>query len=325
MRAWICGLLTLLIAAPVSAAGLNRHHLPEATRWVIHVDVDAGWKTRGGEQCQKSEKAQAAIKKVQEKTGIDLGKDLHGLTVFGTTFAPHTGVLVAYVDVDRERIAGLLKQKPGYESSKHGPHVVHKFTEHKGKPFEHTVHACLHSDGVHVFGRHLEEVTAAIDQLDGKTKSLAGSDSPLVQDVTAGTTILARAVGLADAKLDTRARSLKQLKQLSITLGEHEGQSFAKATAVAVSGEVAQQLKSVAEGFKALALLRAGDNADAKKLIESGSLTVVDQTISLDWKASAELVQQVLKKEAEKHRAQWQKHREQWQKKGEKKPEAGEK
>ncbi|NUQ66000.1 MAG: hypothetical protein HUU20_26365, partial [Pirellulales bacterium] len=155
-----------------------------------------------------------------------------------------------------------------------------------------------------VFGSGADEVINALDVLSGKEKSLAGSQSPLAAEVPAGTTFLARATGLAGAKLPAKSPALKKTEQIAIAMGEHDGHGFFQGKLVAADQQTAQQVKDVVEGGRAMVMLQHGEDPDAKALLEALKVDVSDNTVSVEVRVPVDRIWQAAKKartEMEKH------------------------
>jgi hypothetical protein len=114
-------------------------------------------------------------------------------------------VVILRAQVDQPYLVEKVQGAPGYKSSTHDSYTLHTWIHNRGKRHEHQVTGCFHAPTELVFGRTEGEVSAALDVLDGKSPNLAGSDSSLAAEIPAGTSIVARVSGLADANLPTKS------------------------------------------------------------------------------------------------------------------------
>ena len=320
----VAAALVLGLAAVVQAEPLNLKQVPADAKWVAHMDVDAIRAStvaqKAYKQCHdKCEDADEKLAKLREKLGMDPTTDLHGITFYGTQIKKEKGVVIVQAEVDQKHLVAKAKKAPDYSSSKHKSYKLHTWTHRKGKEHEHSVTGCFHKPTVIVFGRTADEVTAALDVLDGKSPALAGSDSQLAAEIPAGTVLLARAVGLADADLPSKSPLAKECESLCLAIGEHDGEVFAKGKLVTKSEDVAKQLKEVAEGFRALGALKHAGDADAVKILDSFKVTVDGKAVAIEMQAGADAVWEHAQKMREKMRekmgdkdwkSHWKKHRE---------------
>src|SRR3974390_2266112 len=104
---------TLLIAGVClgTATGwgsdLRRADLAADPAWVLHLDVDRLRTSAVGEhilsEMDKPE-AQAKLAALQAVLNFDLRKQLHAVTVYGSSSKPEDGVLMLYGDFDADRL-----------------------------------------------------------------------------------------------------------------------------------------------------------------------------------------------------------------------------
>jgi Spy/CpxP family protein refolding chaperone len=290
------------LAAVSTAEPLNPKDVPAKANWVAHVDVDAMRdslvvKNAWQKLVAAHKDAEKHVDKLRDATGMDLRSDLHGITAFGPQAGQHTGVLIVHAKFDSKLLLEKAAKAPDHKVVKYGSHDLHSWTDkHHGKP--HTALGVIYQPDVLVFSDCIDQLKAAVDVLDGKSPALAG-DSPLARRVPAGATVLFRAIGLAQANLG-KCPFAKQLDSIRVTAGENNGQSFFRARVAVVSEEVANQMKAVVEGGKALALLRAGSDEQAKKIIDGLKISVQDKSLALQFSAPAGDIWQMIQKQAKR-------------------------
>jgi hypothetical protein len=285
----------LCIAGSARAEPLNLNQVAEDSKWVAHLDVDA---MRTSSVVQKAHEmikknhpeAVQHLARVREMWKFNPCTDLHGITICGSQLKRHTGVAIVHAKVDQQVVLEKAKQAPEHRVSTYGSHELHTWIHAKGTKMERAMTGTLYKPDVLVFGGSTADVMAALDVLDGKKPSLAGKSSPLAGPVSPGTIFTARAVGLADADLPCKSPLVKQIESLSLAIGENQNESFIESKIAAKQADVAEQLKSVIEGGRAMALLMHGDDAEAAKLLNAVKVTAADKVVSVDWKAPADAV-----------------------------------
>lgn len=298
-RLVLCLLVTLGGAVPVLAAGPNRHDVAADAKGLLHIDVDAARQTILGRRCQeratKDVRVQAMAAMVEGMSGFNPLKSLHGITVYSKG-SPKTGVLVIRADYDKDKVAALLKKMSCCKLEDRGGRATITAT-HKHHGREHTAHLVLLKNDVAVAGCDLVAVTAACDVIEGKAATLAGSKSPLAADAQKGAVLIARAIDI-----DTCPHpALKQFKQFSLSIGEVDGNSYYQLAVQARDADVVAKLKTVAEGGLALAQLQHGHDPDRALLIKGTKIAAAENQLSVEWKASTDLLIRV----GEKMRDQW--------------------
>ena len=157
-----------------------------------------------------------------------------------------------------------------------------------GKRHEHAMAGTFAKPNLILLAPAADIVKAVLDTFDGKSPNLAGSKSPLAAPVAGGTIILARAVGLADAKLPMKSPLVTKSDTFSFAFGESSGQSLADATLVMKSPEDAQRVKTIVDGGRAMLELQHGDNAEAMKMLNKAKVTLAGNALKLEFRAPAD-------------------------------------
>jgi len=125
-----------LVAA--KAAPLDPSDIAAGAKWFVHVDFDAARASKVGERIHeealKHEQVKTALAKIQNELGLDLEKDLHGATLYGTSFTPHNGVLIVFATADKAKFMAHLKAKPDFMALKteDGERTLYTWTEKMG-------------------------------------------------------------------------------------------------------------------------------------------------------------------------------------------------
>ena len=311
MRVWAFSVAILLgWAGAAQAAPIEFKDIPADAKWLAHVDVDAMRNSTLTERIyhfvmQQRPEAEGHFQKVEEISGMDPRQDLHSLTFYGTSFAENQGVLIVKAGFDRARMEDKAREAPDHEVTKHGEYKIHTWTHQKGKKRERKLAGAFFKADVLVVASSSDELKQALGVLAGKGDSLSGQESALTADVPAGTTFLARAVGMAEVNLPVKSPALKKTEQISIAMGEHEGQGFYQSHLVAEDEATARQVKEIIEGGRAMVAIQHGDDPDAKALLDALKVDLSNNTVSAAIQAPVDRIWQVAKKaraEMEKHR-----------------------
>jgi len=272
------------------AAALVPSDVASAAKWMVHIDFDAARSSKIGEhaitQARENEKVQKGLEKMHDELGMDLQKDLHGATLYGTDFTQHTGVLIVYAVADKEKVVGFLKTRPDFAESKDGEHEMYSWTENMGKGEKYTVWASFPKSGVGVVADSDENVKSALKVLGGEG-GLATS-SPLLADAPKGTIVRGAVVGLTEAKLPTPMPLAKQIDDVNLALGESDGELFLHVKVGTTAPEAAKQLKSTIDGFVNLGAMQSGDKPELQNLLKAVKTDVQGKELTFDWTASSE-------------------------------------
>ena len=310
--------LLLGFCVQTQAAPLVLKHVPANAKWLAHVDVDA---LRSSTVVQKMWKktlethknAETHLGMVTTFLGMDPRSDLYGMTFFGNEIGKHTGTLIVHAKLDQKRLMGMAQAVPGQSTTKYGDYEVFSFV-HKHHNHSQTVAGTFFKSDWLVLSSSVEELQAALDVLEGKSGSVP-EGAALAGRVPPGTTVLFRIAGVAAADLPCKCAVAKKIDSFRFVTGEDNGQSFFRARTVTTDAEVANQLKAVVEGGRAVALLHCGEDQAGKKLVNPLTAKVEEKTLTVLWKAPANDVWDMIEKQVKilqefhaRHRAAHHRH-----------------
>jgi hypothetical protein len=300
----------IALAAVLGLAALGRAEPVELkqvaadAKWLVHVDVDA---MRASIVVQKAyckcmevhKDAQKHFDKVQETLGLDLKKDLHGITVYGKDLDKHHGVLIVHADVNQKLLLEKAQKAPDHKVAKCGSYEIHSWTQKHGKESR-TVYGTFFKPNVLVFAGCASAIHAALDVLDGKSPGITDQKSPLAGRLPPGATLIIRASAIGP---QIKCPILKEADSFRVTLGENQGESFYRARLTMKSSEAADQVKAVVEGFRAMVGLARGSDAETMKLVNALKVTTQDKAVRIAWSAPAEEVWTAIEKASKEIRA----------------------
>ena len=126
--------------AAARAEPLNLAQVPADAKWVGHVDVDAVWASTVVKKAWKKglelrKDAQARLDKLRERIGMDITKDVHGLTAYGKEPGKETGVLIVHAKLDQKFLLDKAEKAPDHKVEKFESYDLHSWT---AKHHEHT-------------------------------------------------------------------------------------------------------------------------------------------------------------------------------------------
>ena len=280
--------LVLMVAAAAQAAPFQSKDIAADSKWVIHVDVDAIRDNyivkKAFETCPQLKDAGKHFDKIREKIGIDLRKDLHGITLYGPDADHKHAVAIVYAAVDQKLLLEKAEKASDHKVRKHGDVEIHSWSMKHGSKSDTAAGAFYKNDAL-VFAANAEGVGKAIDVMDGSAKGITELGSPLGGRAIPGATVIIRAF---DFPSDEHCAILKQAKSIRVAMGENNGKSFYRVRMIMKNSESAEQIKTIADGFKAMASLRFSGEADMMKMVNGLKATVTDGTLNVRWEAPVE-------------------------------------
>ncbi len=296
-RLLACAAMALIwVAGGICRAGtLDPGTVAADAKWLVHLDFDALRESKVAQHSREAILTRPRVKeilaKVQEATGMELEKDLHGLTAYGNGFKPRSGVVIAYAHIDPDKLVALMKTRPDFKTTTDDDLELYSWTEGNGDRKHEVVVAFPKKDRVAVIAGSAEQVKRAIAVL--RSGGLTNS-SPLVGDAPQGTILRASVMGVGDAELPVKIDMLKKIDRISLAAGENDGTDFDHIRVTTTDDDTAKQLKSIADGIKAMIDLRLDKEPDLKKTVDATKIAQSDKTVSIDWSGSADSVIQMM-------------------------------
>jgi hypothetical protein len=296
--------LLIGVGTPAFAAPLDGNQVAADAKWVAHIDLDAAKTATLAEKVLSwwlsNELVRQQLAAVKMHTGVDLVRDLHGVTFYGSRLAQNTGVVIVHANFDANRLLRIVRGKPDYNATRFDNHTLHTWTERKDTSDKHTVTGCVFAPELLIVGRDSAEVKAALDVLDGKSAALAGSDSPLAGEVPEGAIVVAGVTGVPEAGVPFKSPIVNQSEFIWVALGEQDGEVFGQLKFVAKSDEAAEQVEDILRGLRAMALLQLGSDKEARKIIARLTVARSQRTVHVEWRGAAAGVWRLLEQELKK-------------------------
>ncbi len=305
-----------LMASLVHAAPFDAKTIGADSKWVIHVDVDAIRDSqivkKAFETCPMLKQSGIVFDKIREKIGVDLRKDLHGITLYGPDGDRKNAVAIVYSTVDQHLLLEKAEKANGHKVNRHSGIEIHSWIAKHGEKTEPGAGA-FYKPEVLVFAHTPKHVANAINVLNGKSPGITDPRSPLGGGAgIRGATLIVRAMDIPE---DIPCPVLKQIKSLRVATGETEGKSFYRERLVMRTPAAAEQIKTITEGVKAMGQLRFSGDADVMKLVNGLTVAVSESTVNVRWEASTDDVWTVIEKAAKKVESHFNKMKEMRQKK----------
>ena len=163
--------------------------VPADVNWLVHADIDALRNSTVFQHVFKTAATRwkslpANLDKVNQQFGLDLAKDLHGMTVFGPPSSQQNAVLVMRADWAAETFRQKLCTRPAPRGGGGRPLRDSSFRRKRPRPGQ-PVAAALWKPGTFVFGQAADDAKFSLEVLDGKRPGLSGA-SPLAAKCRTG-------------------------------------------------------------------------------------------------------------------------------------------
>ena len=294
----LCTFSLQMFAAPFHPADISAN-----PAWVLHLDCDALRPTTIGQyilsEMDKPE-AKAKLAAFQTIFNFDLRNQLHGATLYGSSPASDDGVLIIYADFDPARITTLAQATKDYQSSQHGPTIIHNWIDEKKEAKDGVkprIYAAIQGNRI-IFGQREDRVAQALDVLSGSSPNLSASKLFSELGVSGAKHFLeaaARKMKLPDS--DPNAAILKLSQTVQLVMGESQQQFSGDFTLVADNDELAGNVLSIAQGLVSLAKFQ-NDKPESAKIANAITFTKNSDRVAGNLALPASEVVEMMKADA---------------------------
>jgi hypothetical protein len=263
--------------AATTAGTLQTRDVAGNSAWLIHLDCDALKKTEFGkfilDEIAKPETKQR-FDKIQADFGVDLRKQLHGLTAYSSSKSKEDGVLLIYADFDPNTLINVVEKTKEHESTSRGKNTIHSWLDEKkaakegGNP---RTYAAIHDGKLLIISGKEGPVAGALDVLDGAKPNLAQSKSVSRLGSANSSFLVGVAWKLDLPNFDPAAAVFKESKVFWLSAGEANGKVDITLSLETADEETARQIESVGKGLVGLLGLQK-DKTNSVKLSQGLSV-----------------------------------------------------
>ena len=315
-------------ARPAWAEALNPAHVPQDAKWVIHVDFDAFDNTLLAKKIREKDSRVLKFARtwVENRYGINMQEDLHGLTMFGTSYRSHSGTVVLLSKFDQEKVKSQLEAKdnvtrtewegltlytlpiekdghwlgkarlkdsqPETDEPAKQDEVADELRDAKpGQDGHRTLTIALIDGNQAVFASTPEDAKTAVKLLKGQGTSLKGQESPLISKVPEGAVAYGAAIDLQKIEEhDGVFPILKQHEQAVYAIGNTGSEVFEDLKLVAASDKVAEDMKKALEGLVSFVRVWAADDPALVQLAADMQVTREGRTVTAQYRGDVDEV-----------------------------------
>lgn len=295
----------LLAAVPVLGGPLVKSRVSGSANWVAHVDIERFNSTQIGRLIREELRNQGMEEELTNFANVFSFHpldDVLNVTIYGQDQKPEKAVVLIEAKFDKERLLTVLRFNPSYEEAEYGDIVIHSWVDEKKQdPNDSNVgrmYGCFYNDELVVMGAGLEAVKQAVDVLNGSAENAASGvfNQASLNAKGAFLQVAANNVGEVVGE-EPEAAALKQTDELSLAIGEFEGNFYVDLDLKAKAEEAAQAISKILDGIIAFATLAGEEQPKLAELAKKVELSCVQNTIQIRFKASSETVFSFLKEQ----------------------------
>ncbi|MBU0753862.1 MAG: hypothetical protein KJ645_01895 [Planctomycetes bacterium] len=267
-------LVLLLIAIfffPCSlwADSLKPEEISADAKWAAHIDVEKFFSSQIGSLFKKALEEEGDLKQIEAFGTIfefDPFEDLYGATAYGLSFEKEEGVALIKGRFEKKKIISLMRIEGKHTEIDHRDFIIHEWKDGSDHFF-----VALPKTNLVVISNSLDLTKEALDVLAGKKDNLTDRRGLKgLRSLPGGTFIAASAQGfgdVVDCDGEPEAAVLKMADEVSMSIGEVEGDDFLDVTLSARDAKTAKQVNDILRGLVALGSLFGEEEPELAQLI----------------------------------------------------------
>jgi hypothetical protein len=252
------------------AGPLNKGRVDAEAKWVVHADLDAVMASRTGRfiAAHKAEMDLGPLEEFKKKTGLDAFRDIHGVTVYGTTESPDEAVAIIHGnDKVESAVNALMAGDETVAKVELGGRAVFRWTEDGSDRYGYLKRGDGNSH-MFVVSKASSQLERALKVMDGGGASMATvKDGPMASLPRRGAMVY---VVMRD--LDSAAafgpKILRTAKNARAELGEDEEGLYGELRITAGEAEDAKNIADFGRGLIALGKMASQGDPELKDLVQ---------------------------------------------------------
>ena len=303
-------LVVALIAAAAPAEPFRPQRVPSDAKWVMHIDLQAIVNSNAGQLVIEEARQRGLdekIEAVKSLYGVNPLVDFRSITLFGTGYQPQDAVAVAQMGSNLGKLEDVVRLSKDYQLLGYRGHVIHSWIEAKGPGAGQRKYCGVWPDDMLdqtllVIADTDKQVTTTIDLLEGRRHDLSASDSAVLAKRPATGSFLFVASDELDPSVmkDPRSAMLQAARNMTMDLGESDGNIFAHATMEAITAEKAMQIHQMMQGMMAMAQMappaQDGSLPPGAQLAQAVKVNRNESTVTADFQYPADQFLDLLKR-----------------------------
>lgn len=288
----------LFTGGSILATPLDKSKVSVNAKWLLHADFDAFRESEFGklvhDEIQRN--IPDKINALAQLLGSNLATDLHAMTVYGPNANDQLASALIHCQFDTNKLLSFIILNEQYSKSEYNGFTLHHWKDEKKQEDQVGTFA---ADDLIVISQTVKGVTAALDVLDGKSKSLSQDPSSALGamlDLPSDTIIAAAAQGLSELADDNEhAAILQNSRGLAFIAGEKLGNMKLHAHLEADSNESAIQIEQVMRGMLAFGMLQLNDHPQADPLLTACQINRTDNAVDFEFQYPSQELFDILK------------------------------
>ncbi|MHC4556702.1 MAG: hypothetical protein ACYTFW_03840 [Planctomycetota bacterium] len=300
----------LIIAGPVLGGPLEKKQVVSSANWVVHADYEQFINTRIGQLIREELTKQGLDEKLKDFTalfGFHPLNDVRDVTIYGNGQDREKAVVLIEGRFDTDKLVSLVRMNPDYEEIGYGSIVVHSWIDENQRDADSNVgqkmYGCMYKDDLVVMSAGLEAVKKAVDVFNGSTENVTNSTlSQRILDAKGAFFQVAANSVSQIVEQNQQTAVLRQTDELSLFIGETEGNFYIDLDLKAKSEQAAQNISKMLDGIIAFAALAEEEQPKLAELAKKLRFSCALNTVQIHFESNSQAVFEFLKEQWEKKR-----------------------
>ncbi|HOA51148.1 MAG TPA: hypothetical protein PKI05_02755 [Thermogutta sp.] len=274
------------------ASELDWGQVPDNWRWIVHFDIDQLRDSKVAatlfSEFWHAHPERHKIEAIAALAGLNLKKDLHGVTFLGTRFDPKFGAMIIHCRMNPDLLVGLIASEPTYRRRESKGLILHQWTDRNDNS---EITGCFLDQDHLVLGKDATAVEVIIERYQQKSSQ----ERPDFFNVRKGTYLQIHANELQELSVPFMSPLLRRSRRLSAMVGEQSGQFFLQCSFEVEGAEIALDLKDALTGLVAIGKLHYADRPEYVAGLTLIRVFASENKTTMVWTMPAEPALRVLK------------------------------
>ena len=286
-RTWGFVGVVLSSACLAMAGSFDASLVSRDANWVMHIDFSALRASTIGESLLARDvpaDVQQQWQRAEQMLGMDLRKDLHAVTMYGSAVGQDDVVVWIQGKLDPGTLASQLENMDGYQRLDHGSHVVHSWVDAPGEMDASRVYGVAVDGGRGVLGPSEALILKALQVMDGTLPNVTDGGIS-VATLTGSGLLMAATADLRHADLSANpmlAQAGSNARNFRMDIREADGMLGVRMAVQQGSVQDAQQAMEMLNGFKMMGLMQLQQqNPDLAALLQAIAINRNEDTLLL--------------------------------------------
>lgn len=271
--------------SPAVPSELDWGKIPDQWRWIVHFDIDGIRESKVAaslfSEAWVNHPERPKIEAIATVAGLNLTRDLHGVTFVGTGFDPKSGAVIVHCDMNPALLIALISGEQTYKKVDWNGTVLHQWMDQSDKS---EITGCFLDQTHLVLGKDAKTVEAIIERYRQKSGQLPVD----FYSTRNGTYFQIHANSFQDLPVPFMSPLVRRSRRLTAALGEHAGQVFVQASFEVEGAEIALDLRDAIAGLVAIGKLHYADDPEKAAALGHVRVLASENKASLVWTMPSE-------------------------------------